>query len=105
MSKTVVVNIKKERCDVKIDRTTSFGNPYHIGQDGDRKQVIEKYRTYFYKKLNNPLFRNKVLLLKGKRLGCYCKPMECHGDVIVEYLEGNDERKHDTKTVDFTDFE
>jgi len=105
MSKTIVVNIKNERCDVRIDRTTIFGNPYRIGPDGDRKQVIEKYKILFYKKLNNSQFRDKVLELKGKRLGCWCCPMECHGNVIVEFLEGKDERKHDTKTVNFTDFE
>ena len=26
--------------------------------------------------------------LRGKVLGCYCKPLACHGDVIVELLEG-----------------
>jgi len=105
MPKTTVVNIKNERCDVKIDRTTPFGNPYRSGIDGDRKQVIEKYRIYFYNKLNNDWFRDKVLLLKGKRLGCHCKPLGCHGDVIIQYLEGEDERTNDIKTVDFTDFE
>jgi hypothetical protein len=24
--------------------------------------------------------------LKDKRLGCYCKPLACHGDVYVELL-------------------
>ena len=105
MPNTTVVNIKNKRCDVRIDRTTMFGNPYRIGSDGDRKQVIEKYRIYFYNKLKNSKFRDKVLQLKGKSLGCHCNPLACHGDVIVEYLEGINEIKHDTKTIDFTDFE
>jgi len=104
MSHTVVVNIKNERCDIKIDRTTIFGNPYRIGPDGDRKQVIEKYRSHFYNKLKNSNFRDKVLQLKGKRLGCWCFPLECHGNVIVEFLEGKNERKDNIKTIDLSDF-
>ena len=25
--------------------------------------------------------------LKGKKLGCWCKPERCHGDVIVKLIE------------------
>ena len=28
--------------------------------------------------------------LRGKRLGCVCKPKACHGDVLVELIEGPD---------------
>ena len=84
---TSVVNIKKEKCDIYCGRGSPFGNPFRIGEDGDRKQVIKKYREYFYKRLTNSDFRDKVLSLKGKVLGCYCKPLDCHCDIIVEYLE------------------
>ena len=39
----------------------------------------------------NPEFRKSVMLLKGKRLGCYCKPKECHGDVIKEWIKSQTE--------------
>lgn len=88
---TKVVNKKNQRFDVYIGRGSTFGNPYVIGKDGTREEVIEKYRKWFYKKLNNDRFRKEVELLRGKKLGCFCKPLACHGDVIVEYLENNRE--------------
>ena len=84
---TTIVNIKRNKCDVYIGRGSPFGNPFRIGDDGDRVQVLAKYRTYFKRRLTDQSFRDKVLSLKGKVLGCWCKPLLCHGDVIVEYLE------------------
>jgi len=103
---TTLVNIKhKNAYDVYIGRASIFGNPFLIGRDGTRKQVVEKYREYFYNKLKDPIFAGKVSLLKGKILGCFCAPLSCHGDVIIEYLEGiKNEIKNDTKTTDITDF-
>lgn len=86
---TVVVNMRTtSNYDVAIDRTSPFGNPYHLGKDGDRQVVLQKYREYFYRRCaNDPEFRRRVLALKGLRLGCWCAPMLCHGMVIVEYIE------------------
>ena len=84
--KTTVVNLRKEKHDAYIGRGSIFGNPFYIGKDGNREQVIEKYKKYFEKKLEDNRFRHEVLKLKGKVLGCYCKPLACHGDVIAEYL-------------------
>lgn len=86
--KTVVVNKKYEDFDVYIGRGSRFGNPFCIGRDGDRDLVIKKYRGWFTKKLEDPQFKEAVLALKGKRLGCYCKPLPCHGDIIAKYLDG-----------------
>lgn len=88
--KTKVVNIKKRTCEIYCGRGSIYGNPFKIGRDGDRKQVISKYREYFYKRLTDSKFRDSILSLKGKILGCYCKPLDCHLDVIVEYLESNE---------------
>ncbi len=87
--KTEVVNVKREKYDVYCGRPSLFGNKYIIGKDGDREEVIALYRDYFYDRINNDEeFKKSVLWLKGKRLGCYCSPLKCHCDVIVEYLEG-----------------
>jgi hypothetical protein len=62
-----------------------FGNPFRIGPDGTRAQVIEKYREW----LNaQPELLAKLHTLKGLRLGCWCDPLPCHVCVIVELLEG-----------------
>lgn len=102
-AKTTVVNIRTDEYDVKICRTKTndippvpqegcFGNPFYlrnIWDDEERSRVIVGYRKYFYERLESePAFKDAILTLKGKRLGCFCKPKACHGDVIVEYLEG-----------------
>ncbi len=81
---TRVVNIRKEDCDVFIGRPGKWGNPFIIGKDGNRQEVIEKYRKWI---LLEGIYKLKDLHeLKGKRLGCYCAPLPCHGDVLIELL-------------------
>ena len=84
--KTTVVNISEEEYDVYIGRGSKWGNKYHIGADGTREEVIEKYKI---DKLNDPYFMMEVVRqLQGKILGCHCKPLSCHGDILVEIAEG-----------------
>jgi len=88
--KTKVVNLYREPYDVYIGRGSIFGNPFVIGNDGTRLEVIKKYRAWFSERLKDDRFHSEVLSLAGKRLGCFCKPKECHGDIIVEYLENQE---------------
>lgn len=84
---TELVNIRHGKADVYIGRGSPFGNPYVLGADGDREEVIRLYRIYFHDKIaRDPGFRVQVEALRGKRLGCHCSPLACHGDVILEYL-------------------
>ena len=82
--KTKVVNLKESEYTVYIGRPSKWGNPFKIGKDGTRKEVLEKYRQYL---LNNKLLMEDILSLDGEILGCYCKPKACHGDIIVETIE------------------
>lgn len=95
--KTTVVNIRTgAKYDVYCGRARgafggTFGNPYVIGSDGDRTEVIRKFRIYFHERLGmDPTFRAAVEALRGKILGCFCKPLDCHCDVIIEWLESTD---------------
>jgi len=89
---TKAVNIKKgHKFDVYIGRNgkgrSILGNPYSIGIDGDREEVIRKYAYDFILKWKTePEFRDAVMVCEGKRLGCFCKPELCHGDVIITFL-------------------
>ena len=66
-------------------------NPFKITKKCSRQQCINKYREYFYERLEvDPGFKRAVHALKGRRLACWSKPLPCHGDVIVEYLENLD---------------
>jgi hypothetical protein len=85
-----LVNIKKQRCDIYIGRGSIYGNPFLIGRDGTREEVIKKYKVYFYDRIaKDILFKQAVDWLLGKdfKLGCYCFPQECHGDIILDYLD------------------
>ena len=89
--KTKVVNCKKEKYDVYIGRPSPFGNPFIIGRDGTREDVIRKFKNKFYLWISlKGNYYQSILKLKGKTLGCYCKPLACHGDIIVEYLNKNE---------------
>jgi hypothetical protein len=90
MTKTTVVHVLHCPGATPIDRRTVFGNPFIIGRDGTREEVIELYKDYFYERLSNdPDFKEAVDDLNGDVLGCWCKPLPCHGDVIAEYLNGS----------------
>ena len=90
--KTTVVNKRYNSYDVYIGRGTPFGNPFIIGKHGTRTEVIAKYRSWFYNALVfEDGFREEVMQLKGKCLGCFCKPQACHGDIIAEYLNQGEE--------------
>ena len=78
-----VVHCKKEPYDIYIGRPSKWGNPYKIGRDGTREEVLEKYREYI---LNNEYLMSCLYELKGKVLGCWCKPKACHGDILTEII-------------------
>lgn len=82
-----VVHLKREACDVRIDRTTHWGNPFVIGKDGNRQQVIEKYRNWICEPAQQHMVDYARKVLTGKTLGCWCAPKPCHGDVLKELCE------------------
>lgn len=100
---TRVVNIKKEIQYKNLKKTSDYeyigrgsywGNPYSMYDDGEsREKVISKYEYDF----NHDKFPNKnqseVYKLAGKRLGCFCKPEACHGDVLANFLNKWDDGK------------
>ena len=84
MQKCKVVNLRKEKHDVYIGRGSKWGNKFIIGPDGNREEVIKKYREWI---LGNKELLSSLHELKGKVLGCFCKPQACHGDVLVELVD------------------
>jgi len=83
--KTTVVNKFKEPYDIYIGRPSKWGNPFIIGKDGDREEVIEKYKIWLVYKSN---LLSEIGELKRKKLGCFCKPEACHGDVLAAFANG-----------------
>lgn len=82
---TRVVHCKKENYDILIDRRTKYGNPFIVGLDGDRAQVIEMYHEWI---TSNDELMADLYELEGKILGCWCAPdKDCHGRVLLDLLQ------------------
>lgn len=96
-----VVNLRKKTYHVYIGRHKGkhmlskgiqpgergwLGNPFTLNGNS-RSASIRKFREAFLEKVSkDSKFRNAVLNIRG-RLGCYCKPKSCHGDVIADYIK------------------
>jgi hypothetical protein len=65
-------------------RRSKWANPFKIGRDGTRDEVIAKFRAYL---LGRPDLLATLPELRGKTLVCWCKPEACHGDVLAELAE------------------
>ena len=80
-----IVFINKERFPKK---TSLFHNPFKIDKDNTREDVIKKYKKYIKQKIKNDnKFKNELLNLKNKNLGCWCHPEPCHGDVLLKIIK------------------
>lgn len=105
MSETRVVNIRSlppgavwPSDHVYIGRAATFrgryleasvwANPFVVGRDGDRAEVIELYRMWFTSENPKAIAVNHRLEeLRGKTLICWCKPEACHGDLLAEMAD------------------
>jgi len=91
--RTTRVHCKQAPYDVYIgrsmpngERDLGWGNPFIIGRDGDRKQVVAKFREWFSKQPK--LIERAKRELHGRILGCWCKENEeCHGDVYIQFVD------------------
>ena len=96
-----VVNVKHERCNEYIGREwggysrSILANAYKIGQNGDREEVIRKYKRWLWWAYNNDVQVQAKInnlardVINGRIvvLGCWCKPSACHGDVVMDLVE------------------
>lgn len=82
-----VVHCKKEKYDIYIGRPGKWGNPFVMGENATREEVIDMYRDWINKQ---PELLASLPDLKGKVLGCWCAPLPCHGDVLLELANAID---------------
>lgn len=67
---------------VYIGRGSKWGNPFKLGDHGNRDDVCEAYKAAV---LDHPTMVQDIKKeLKGKHLICFCKPKRCHGDFLLE---------------------
>lgn len=98
---TRVVNIKKETQYAPIKSTNDYeyigrgsywGNPYSMFTEGEsREEVIRKFKYDFDFEKFPKKNKSEVYKLAGKRLGCFCKPEACHGDILADFLNSWDD--------------
>lgn len=97
---TTVVNVRHSLCDVYVGRPhprfpqgSIWGNPFVVGRDGTRKEVVHKFQqwlTHGYaiqRNIDPEFLRSQLHTLKGKRLGCWCVPELCHASVIAHLVD------------------
>ena len=73
---------------VYIGRPSKWGNPFVIGRDGTRWNVIDKYADWL---LTQPHLLADLHELWGKQLVCYCSPLACHGDILASMADAQRE--------------
>ncbi len=79
---------------VYVGRPSPLGNPYALGRDGSREQVIALYRRWLWGQLQLPgspqeceLRRLLALARSGElELLCWCAPLPCHAEVVRSAL-------------------
>ncbi len=94
MNSTTVVHNLQEEFDVYIGREvpehdlagSKWGNPFVMADDSDaeRERAIADYRAWI---IEQPELMASLDELRGKRLGCWCAPKGCHGDVLAELAD------------------
>lgn len=84
----MIVNIKETKAyDIYCGRgnktydlpASKWANPFVIGKDGDRDTVIDKYRIWIS---SQPNLLRQLSEIKDKVLGCWCKPLKCHCEIL-----------------------
>ena len=101
-SRARVVHIRNAPPDaIRIDRKTQWGNPFIIGRDGTRDEVIAKHREDLWKRIHaGTVDLAELASLHGKTLACHCAPQPCHGDTLAEAAAWAVANRHQTTATD-----
>lgn len=83
--RTRVVNLAhRVSFDVRVDRASVWGNPFKVGRDGSRAEVIARYEEWLRR---TPQLMARLPELRGKILACHCWPLPCHADVLARLAD------------------
>ena len=86
---SAIVNLKHEpdavaNGAVLIDRRTRWGNPFVVGRDGTREEVIARYRVELWRQIRaGEIALADLAALESRILACHCAPRPCHGLVLA----------------------
>ena len=96
----LVVNVKFQTFDTYIGRWSTvlarahgrdnafshWQNPFKVGVDGTRDACLDLYRRMIEARVEEDPEKYDLGSLRGQRVGCWCKPLTCHGDVLAELV-------------------
>lgn len=69
---------------IYIGRGSKWGNPFVMGKDGNRDQVITAHKEWLWGQIDQgAVSLEDLAALKGKDLVCFCAPLPCHGDTLA----------------------
>lgn len=88
--KTRVVHCKRAHFDVYIGRPSKWGNPFKLKKGESRELCLTRYREWL---MQQPELLEAVGELRGKVIGCWCKPLPCHGDILAELADLSSAKK------------
>lgn len=71
---------------VYVGRPSKWGNPFVIDKDHDRDDVIAAYKDWLMQQPELLLCLREEL--RGKDLVCWCAPLRCHADFLLELANG-----------------
>ncbi len=68
---------------IYVGRPSPWGNPFIIGKDGTREEVIKLFRKYAIERMeSDPSWLSP---LKGcEDAVCWCAPEPCHASIVLE---------------------
>lgn len=88
---TRVVHCKREKFDVYVGRPSKWGNPFAIKRTAHAKAMVdtrdEALRQYESWIRTQPELMGALPELRGKVLGCWCRPKPCHGDILARLAD------------------
>lgn len=83
--KNLICWAEREGLAVRIDRSTRYGNPFVLNEDGDRDDVCDAYERHYLPHKPSITDRIDAGELNGKVLVCHCYPQRCHGDCLADH--------------------
>jgi hypothetical protein len=91
-SNFTITHVKKDKTQ-PIDRTSQWGNPFHLSNPKDdklREECVAKYKAWLWNQIqsgNTQILDDLIAKRKANgghlTLGCWCAPRLCHGDVLA----------------------
>lgn len=69
------------RSFVWVDRQGPWGNPFKIGRDGDRADVLMDHEKLLREQ--GAYLLVDIWRLRDKTLACWCEPLPCHGWLLA----------------------